>query len=366
MPVLNVKTLIENRVGAIREMHQSANIFKAELDLSGGIDSAVMACLLVLALGPEHVILTHSRFRTDGKQTDRAVRLAKALGVPLVNGDFGKAYDAVLNTIVDGLIEAGVDIHEVMARMQADPTIEGSIRSTLRAPIGRAVNRLFGGGIRHGTGNECEDRFLRFYQKGGDGEVDSNPIEMLSKTEVYQLAWGLGEMLGEAVRDVLREIIRALPSPDLWGQGDKHNDEDELFRWTGAPFTYGRIDPITGEILRYGTIERVSRFLDRTFELEDGTKATGEKLLFDDLDRQSTMREALRNARTYCFPEMTRDEVLTLLRAARRAEQVTRHKWNPNCPMLGNRADLVADGILSNELPALAVPTSRPVEETTV
>ena len=70
-----------------------------------------------------------------------------------------------------------------------------------------------GGGIRHGTGNECEDRFLRFYQKGGDGEVDTNPIAMLSKGEVFQLARGLG---------VPQRVLQALPSPDLWGVGEQH------------------------------------------------------------------------------------------------------------------------------------------------
>ena len=40
-----------------------------------------------------------------------------------------------------------------------------------------------------------------------------------------------------------------------------------------------------------------------------------------------------------------------LLRAARRIERATRHKYNPNCPTLGERDDLVDAGILTNELP---------------
>jgi hypothetical protein len=35
-------------------------------------------------------------------------------------------------------------------------------------------------------------------------------------------------------------------------------------------------------------------------------------------------------------------------------ERVTRHKWNPNCPGLGERGPLVAKGILTDELPTLA------------
>ena len=48
---------------------------------------------------------------------------------------------------------------------------------------------MTGNGLRHGTGNECEDRWLRFYQKGGDGEVDSNPIAMLSKGGIPAGTW---------------------------------------------------------------------------------------------------------------------------------------------------------------------------------
>ena len=40
-----------------------------------------------------------------------------------------------------------------------------------------------------------------------------------------------------------------------------------------------------------------------------------------------------------------------LLRAARRAERSSRHKANPNCPTLGERAPLLAAGVLTDALP---------------
>ena len=51
MPVSDVSALIQNRVQTLRSYHQDTGLERAELDLSGGIDSAVMAGLLVLALG---------------------------------------------------------------------------------------------------------------------------------------------------------------------------------------------------------------------------------------------------------------------------------------------------------------------------
>lgn len=342
MPVLDPKRLVENRVEAIRNYHRNAGVQKAELDLSGGIDSAVMACLLTMALGPRNVILVHSRFKTSGDQTKRAQDLAKALQVPIIDFDGTEMFTALMASMKEAIEEAYG--HEKMCEVAEgnvnNPVILGSIRSCLRAPIGRGFNRMLGGGIRHGTGNECEDRFLRFYQKGGDGEVDTNPIEMLSKTEVYQLAFQAGKELGPEVFAVMQETIKATPSPDLWGNGNGHTDEAELMSWLGVPFTYGRINPETGEIASIGTIERVSRFLD----LKDGET---ERCLFGGVE-PNWLALAELGWEQNCWD--SNFAPIEFLKAARRAEAATRHKSNANIPTLGTRKDLIEAGILTNNL----------------
>jgi NH3-dependent NAD+ synthetase len=352
MPVLNIDALLDNRVTAIRLAHIEAKIKRAELDLSGGIDSCVMACLLVLALGPENVTLVHSRFATSYDQTERARWLAKSLECSLVEAALGPVWGILMGEMEISLIDAGYDWDEIQARIDADPTILGSIRSCLRAPIGRGYNRLTGGGIRHGTGNECEDRWLRFYQKGGDGEVDSNPMAMLTKGEVYQLAWLLAHRLPNA-SDAIVATIKAAPTPDLRPEDAAgYTDEDELLSWTGAPFTYSRIDLETGEYNYVGTIERVSRFLDHTSTLSDGSMATGEKLIFDEPNPVDGWPLVVTLAKTSgLFNDFSRSDVKILLKAARKAEQVTRHKENPNIPTYGSRESLVEDGILTDTLP---------------
>ena len=240
---------------------------------------------------------------------------------------------------------------EIQERINKDPTIIGSIRSCLRAPIGRACNRLMGGGIRHGTGNECEDRFLRYYQKGGDGEVDTNPLAMLSKTEVFQLAWGLGERFPKA-RQAYIDTIKAKPSADLWGTGDDHSDETEVRRWLKVPFTYGSIDPETGRVTSFGTIERVSRFLDNS--MGGHPVRFPQQILFgnaeihDGLWRE--MADFSQDDGFFPWEDFTPVEVVSFLMAARYAEKTTRHKLNPNIPTLGTRQELVEQGLLSNEL----------------
>lgn len=350
MPVLDAERLIDERVVALAAAHRVAGIPRAELDLSGGVDSAVVAGLLVLALGPEHVTLVYSGIHSNPASLERACAIAKALACPLAVLDLGNLCDDLVAKVIAGLDEAGTtSLAAIRARMIADPTILGSIRSTLRAPVGRAANRLSGGGIRHGTGNEDEDRWLRFYQKGGDGEVDSNPIAFLSKGEVYQLAFALGQRFDRAA---FRAVIEAMPSPDLWAVGDLHADERELASWLGAPFTYSRIDPDTGAYRSVGTIERVSRFLDRIHSTPDGGLITGEALLFDDLE--PVWLEVLARAlASGLFRGLDPDIIQALLRGARKAERATRHKLNPNCPTYGNRRDLVEEGILTNDLPDL-------------
>lgn len=347
MPVLNANKLIDNRVQALRDYHREAGVQKAELDISGGIDSAVMACLLVEALGPENVILVHSRFSTSSIQSYRAEQLALALGCPMIDFWGGDTWTVLMRDMKDAIRTAyGPEVEaEVEARSAADPTILGSIRSCLRAPIGRGFNRLMGGGIRHGTGNECEDRFLRFFQKGGDGEVDTNPIEMLSKTEVYQLAFALGQKWGGRVQEILTDTTNATPSPDLWGVGDGHSDEAEMFSWLGVPFNYGRIDAKTGKVTRIGTIERVSRFLDC---YADSMMTWGDVLFGDTEPPWELTTSYARNLKL--FPGFTVALIEAFLKAARKAERVTRHKSNATIPTLGSRMTLMDEGILSNDL----------------
>jgi len=339
MPVLNTDALITNRVETIRKYHSDAGIARAELDVSGGIDSAVMLMLLVKALGPDNVTAAYQGINSSTESRDRARLVAKAAGVKLLELELGDIFEAIGLEAMRAFGAAGFDTDKIVKFMEGDASVDGSLRSTLRAPVGRYVNRMSGGGIRHGTGNECEDRWLRFYQKGGDGEVDTNPLAMLSKGEVYQLAVAL---------KVPTEIITALPTPDLWGVGEEHNDESELLKSSGVPWTYSRVNPETGEYMRVGTIERMSRLLDEPVATHViiGDYPTIGDWLFGPLFLGNM------NLR---LVELFEKFGVTVehLDSARKWERITRHKMNPNCPSLGSRQELLDAGIITNELPAL-------------
>ena len=335
MPVLAAAALAEHRVRAIRQLHTDTGIERAEIDVSGGVDSAVMLGLLARALGPDRVTAAWLGIHSSGDSRSRAREVASVFGVSLIEVDLTPLFEPLVRDLVAALVAAGHDPDTLDARVRADRTVLGSIRSTLRAPVGRGLNRLAGGGLRHGTGNEDEDRWLRFYQKGGDGEVDTNPLAMLSKGEVLQLGRELG---------VPRSILTALPTPDLWASGEAHSDEAELAAWLGAPLTYSRVDPDTGAYARVGTIERISRILDLP---GPGGRPVGEAL-FSSLSAQPLAAE-------YAVSRLVdaghpRDEAHALVTAAVRAERATRHKHNPATPTLGTRAELVAAGLLTDAL----------------
>lgn len=342
MPVIDAQQLIDERVKALRDFHGATGCPDAELDLSGGVDSGVMAGLLVLALGPDRVGLVHSRIHTNSTASERAHRLAIALHTPLYDIDLANLFDDLVTQIKGTIRRFGPRAPEVAARIKGDPTVLGSLRSTLRAPVGRAFGRLlFDKSIRHGTGNECEDRFLRYYQKGGDGEVDTNPLAMLSKSEVYQLAWALGQRWNGEAYGAYRAMIVAVPSADLWARGDEQTDERELLAQTGVQFTYGRVDHSTGVVTSFGTIERVARFLDLGHEpLVFGREEPS------DSDWLFLRGEAQRTT----FRGFTDEESLAILKAARKVERQTRHKSNPNLLSLGTRYALVRAGLLTNSL----------------
>lgn len=339
MPVRDMKLLIENRVNGIKAYHEKVGITRAQLDVSGGVDSAVMLGLLAKAVGPENITAVYSSIDSSKNSEQRAIEVAETFGVPLINLNLSDIFDLIVNRSIQGAFAAGLDdSKEVIAsRIADDPTVNGSLRSCIRAPIGRYLNRLMGNGIRHGTGNECEDRWLRFYQKGGDGEVDTNPIAMLSKGEVFQLAIGLG---------VPQSVVSALPSPDLQGVGEAgHNDEDELKALTGVDWTYSKVNPDTGEYTSVGTIERMSRALDQ---------GAFESLLFrDGCTVENSVNMDWVGFETF-FPELSTEELLKMLISCKKLESRTRHKYNPSIPCIGfGREDLLEIGAVTNELPKL-------------
>ena len=288
MSVKNFETLVDAIVDVMRMQADEAHTSKAQIDVSGGIDSAVVAALSCKAFGPENVIGVYSDINSSQESLKLARLVSEKFGFKLIVLKLSKIFKYIVSDINWQFKLAGLEFPD--DKDPANRTVFGGFRSCLRAPIGRFVNRAFGGGIRQGTGNRDEDELLRFYQKGGDGEVDANWIEGLFKSEVWELAAYLG---------VPQEVIDIKPTPDLGGVSDAHNDEDELKELTGVELTYTR----PGGPL--GTIEWVSR------ENEKNGCITGAKANIDP--------QLIGYSDTEC----------RIVEAVRKMERITRHKAHP-------------------------------------
>lgn len=228
MAIRNFHGLVDMLVDAMRGQAAEAGTSRAEVDISGGVDSAVVAALACRAFGSGSVVGVYSSIDSSAESRRLARLVAGKFGFRMLELDLSGVYREILAAVAAEFGRLGIPFPDPY-----DPrhrTSFGGLRSCLRAPVGRFVNRAFGGGIREGTGNRDEDELIRFFQKGGDGEVDSNWIEGLFKGEVWELAAHLG---------VPQEVIDVAPTPDLWG-GASHTDEGELMGLTGVALTYTR------------------------------------------------------------------------------------------------------------------------------
>ena len=301
--VKDYKRTVSAIVKEMKAQAAQAHTGKAEVDISGGVDSAVVVALACKAFGPENVIGVYSSVDSSEESRNNARQVAEVFGFKLIELELSGVFTSICTMVRAEFRRLNIPLPDP----NTDPTIFGGFRSCIRAPIGRFINRAFGGGIRQGTGNRDEDELLRFYQKGGDGEVDCNWIGGLFKGEVWELAEYLG---------VPWDVIGAKPTPDLWGVGDIHNDEDELKVLTGVDLTYS----YPGEEM--GTIEWVIRENDE-HGVVDG--------LFSWLTR-----DELKLRLDYS------DEQLDVIEAVRKIEKATRHK--ARMPPILNRKYLVGIG----------------------
>ena len=200
---------------------------KVFVAVSGGIDSSLVVTILCKTFGPENVVGLYRDIKNNKKHERDVELLRNKLGFKLMILDLNDLYDELVQRIKKQFNEKGLDWNDensVFAEKSGFTCAYSSLKSRFTTPLAGFISKAIdeGKGRIFGTGNGEEDGYLRYFDKYGDGAVDNNILAGLNKAEVRQLARHMG---------IPERIITKMPSADLEGNGDDHNDESQLSKW---------------------------------------------------------------------------------------------------------------------------------------
>jgi len=205
---INTDLACQILIGFIRSEIQRVGYSRAVINLSGGIDSSLACHLAAKAIGPDNVLAVRAPYRSSSVDSlEHAQLVIDTLGLQSIT--------IPITEMVDPLLERFPDI---------SPVRRGNIMARARMIVLYDQSEAFHG-LPIGTGNKTEI-LLGYTTLYGDSACALNPLGDLYKTQVRQLARGVG---------IPEVIIQKPPTADLWvGQ----TDEGEL------GFTYEEVDKL--------------------------------------------------------------------------------------------------------------------------
>ena len=167
--------LYQALVLGIRDYFHKSGFSKACLGLSGGIDSALVACLAVDALGKENVLCINMPSRYSSKATiEDAKKLASNLGV---------AYESIP---IEGPFEDYLKLLQPLFQKRPPDVTEENLQARIRGMLLMAISNKLGY-IVLSTGNKSEIA-LGYCTLYGDMTGGLAAISDVTKTQVYELS----------------------------------------------------------------------------------------------------------------------------------------------------------------------------------
>lgn len=198
---MNTEAVIHYLAEWLEEKVVAAGASGVVVGLSGGIDSAVSACIAKRAF-PDDTLAIMMPCKSDVNDLQHAQLLAEANKICYSIVDLGNAYDSLL------------DIYEKAMESEKQILLRANIKPRLRMTtlyyFAQANNYLV-----LGTSNKSEIA-IGYATKYGDNAVDIQIIGDLLKKEVYALADYL---------EIPEVIINKPPSAGLWKD---QTDEQEM------------------------------------------------------------------------------------------------------------------------------------------
>ncbi|MEI6632368.1 MAG: NAD+ synthase [Chlamydiota bacterium] len=192
------ETVCDALVLGVRDYARKCGFRDAIVGLSGGIDSAVTACIAVRALGRKHVrgVSMPSMYSSRGSVED-ARALAKNLGIGVSVVPITPVYRAYLRTLAPHL------------RRRRPDTTEENIQARIRGNILMALSNKFGALVLS-TGNKSE-MAVGYCTLYGDMAGGLAVLSDVPKTLIY----GIARHLNEGGEIIPQASISKPPSAEL-------------------------------------------------------------------------------------------------------------------------------------------------------
>jgi NAD+ synthase (glutamine-hydrolysing) len=224
------------------------------IGLSGGVDSTIVACIAVDALGADHVhgVSMPSRYSSDHSKSDAAL-LAENLGIECRTISIEPSFQAYLDMLAPSFEgrEPGLTYENIQSRCRGQTLM--------------ALSNEFGWMVLT-TGNKSE-MAVGYFTIYGDSVGGYAVIKDVLKTRVYDLCRYVN---GRAGREIVPEdVITKPPSAEL--RPDQRDDQS-------LP-PYDELDPIlelyieddrtAGEIIELGHEEAVVRRITRLVDIAE-------------------------------------------------------------------------------------------------
>jgi NAD+ synthetase len=200
-----IESVYKALVFGLRDYARKCGFKSAILGLSGGIDSAVVACLSVAALGKENVtsVSMPSQFSSKGSVED-AKKVAENLGITLKLIPIQPVYETYIETFKEEFrgLPFGV----------AEENLQARIRGTILMTLSNKFNHLL---VATGNKSELACGYCTLYGDlcGGFAVMADVP-----KTMVYQLT----DYINRERQIIPKSVIEKVPSAELRpGQTDQ-------------------------------------------------------------------------------------------------------------------------------------------------
>lgn len=271
-PLIGIRDKFEQIFDALKfaqkEFFKVCGLNKAQIHLSGGIDSAVVAVIVVEAMGKENVVfITNPTSDNSDETISVAQHIADKLGVPLYYNSAGEITELVVKKA-----EKSFD-------KTASPLAKACSQAVGRTVQGLVASHMFGTGIiACGNHTEIVEGWANFHDIGSIGV--HSLIGDLTKVEVFQIA----EWINKHFDD---EIIPA----KLYD--GRMKPQAELADFKFDPFDYYVRSGICAEMIRKGKDPEsiIHDFIHQQltedfFPLDWDNKSVYEKLTVEEFEKE--------------------------------------------------------------------------------